>query len=342
MADKAAKKPTAAPPKTVVDEDSHLPSWKCYLLLIIAAYWSPVSQFALSPTHGAIPASLYHNQLTTNALLATVPLDIVFLYILPTKEKPFLLPVLNFCIPPIQHYLTPYTLQLGPGWSALVIEVVTYGLLVALTLNITWQRFQSYLPGEFKEPFRTFLPPLVAGVVLFVFERKAWTYFSGLSGTGFIFSRAFAPLILSFATAALLPSKFLLLAVAPFLHTILMNPHMPLDIPGRALNETLTAQNYTLLARQESVTGYISVLQNDQAGFRVMRCDHSLLGGEWVYGVGGWPGGVGFIQEHSVVGEPVYSVFVMLEAVRLVQGIEDGQPTKSPVVPDNEAKALVV
>lgn len=47
------------------------------------------------------------------------------------------------------------------------------------------------------------------------------------------------------------------------------------------------------------------MLDNTQLGYRVLRADHSLLGGEWHYKPRG-------------VREPIYSIFVILEAVRLV------------------------
>jgi hypothetical protein len=53
-----------------------------------------------------------------------------------------------------------------------------------------------------------------------------------------------------------------------------------------------------------------------------MRCDHSLLGGQWVHVNG------------RRVSEPIYGVFVMLEAVRLVE-------REAPLL-DSEASALVV
>ena len=82
-----------------------------------------------------------------------------------------------------------------------------------------------------------------------------------------------------------------------------------------------------------------------------MRCDHSLLGGEWVPGVGKWPGGKGNEGGRGVVGEPVYSVFIMLEAVRLVrpgnskeeaQDEDNRTRNSTPMVPDQNAKALVM
>jgi hypothetical protein len=85
----------------------------------------------------------------------------------------------------------------------------------------------------------------------------------------------------------------------------------------------MNANGWSLIARQESLTGYISVIESKERGFRVMRCDHSLLGGEWLKST-----------TKTNVREPIYGVFVMLEAVRLVE---------VPVsVPDNEASALVM
>ncbi|KFX97789.1 hypothetical protein V490_02636 [Pseudogymnoascus sp. VKM F-3557] len=93
----------------------------------------------------------------------------------------------------------------------------------------------------------------------------------------------------------------------------------------QALNSSLLAQDYRLIARQDSNTGYISVLESVSSQFRVLRCDHSLLGGIWTMQQPGYK---------PVVGEPVYAIFTMLEAVRLIE---------APVsVPDSEAQALVI
>jgi hypothetical protein len=92
---------------------------------------------------------------------------------------------------------------------------------------------------------------------------------------------------------------------------------MPLPYHMGVLNDALVGSGYRVLARQESVTGYISVLENAEQRFRVMRCDHSLLGGEWLEPPG--------TERRNVVGEPIYAVFAMLEAVRLVD-VADERP----------------
>ncbi|KAI4197590.1 MAG: hypothetical protein LQ350_005823 [Teloschistes chrysophthalmus] len=107
----------------------------------------------------------------------------------------------------------------------------------------------------------------------------------------------------------LFPSKYLLFAALPLLHTVFYTAHIPFPYSDHILNATLHDHGYSLVARQESVTGYISVLDNVKDGFRVMRCDHSLLGGEWHPQPG----------MRSGLREPVYAIFVMLEAVRLVE-----------------------
>lgn len=80
-----------------------------------------------------------------------------------------------------------------------------------------------------------------------------------------------------------------------------------------SLNQTLAQYNHSLIARHESLTGYISVLDNTDMRYRVLRCDHSLLGGEWQM----VPKGYQWDQDREFK-EPVYAIFVIMEAVRLV------------------------
>ena len=65
-------------------------------------------------------------------------------------------------------------------------------------------------------------------------------------------------------------------------------------------------KGFKLLEAQTSVTGYVSVFENATAGYRLMRCDQSLLGGQ-------------FITSHGVASsDSVFTVFNALEAVRLM------------------------
>ena len=124
------------------------------------------------------------------------------------------------------------------------------------------------------------------------------------------------------------PSKLLVWTLPALLHTALWNTHVQTPMALASLNSTLLSNNWAILDRKESLTGYISIVESLEQGFRVMRCDHSLLGGEWVK-----------LQQmeqfkDNQVGETIYGVFAMLEAVRLVE-------MPKPIV-DSEAKALVM
>ena len=146
--------------------------------------------------------------------------------------------------------------------------------------------------------------------IIDTFDQTLKVLLSQIIGSSLAFTRIGLQCLIAIAYTLLLPSRLIFLAAIPILHTALFNVHLALPLNTSKLNTTLSHQGYSLIARQESLTGYISVLDNVQDGFRVMRCDHSLLGGEWIYqpDLGG-----------SALREPIYSVFVMLEAVRLVQ-----------------------
>ncbi|KAH0556995.1 hypothetical protein GP486_005217 [Trichoglossum hirsutum] len=134
------------------------------------------------------------------------------------------------------------------------------------------------------------------------------------------------------------PSKWLFLTVPALLHSALWNVHNPLFHTTALLNSTLQTQsNYQILARRDSLTGYLSVLDNTKDRFRILRCDHSILGGEWLLPPRG--------REHeSKVREPVYAVFVMLEAVRLIETAESTQDMGDNGTPakDGGETALVI
>ncbi len=131
-------------------------------------------------------------------------------------------------------------------------------------------------------------------------------------------------MLLAAAYAALIPSKWLVLAIPSIIFSVTSNVHFA-GISG--VNSAIEHEGYSLLARQEAYTGYISVLENQNDGFRVMRCDHSLLGGQWTKLAPGY---------RPEVEDPIYAIFAMLEAVRLVEP-DHGIPRV-----DADSKALVM
>ncbi|KZF22979.1 S-adenosyl-L-methionine-dependent methyltransferase [Xylona heveae TC161] len=113
---------------------------------------------------------------------------------------------------------------------------------------------------------------------------------------------------------------------------LLYNEHVPFGITDVVLRDTLSQHDFVLLARHESKTGYLSVLESKKEHFRVLRCDHSLLGGEWQQPPNG-------LEYTSRVKEPVYAVFVMLEAVRLVE-VDESVAERG--IPESDKTALVI
>lgn len=100
----------------------------------------------------------------------------------------------------------------------------------------------------------------------------------------------------------------------------------------------LRRYDYSLLFRGSSETGYISVLENTNLGLRVMRNDHSLLGGTWL-----------LTPERKSQGmkkeESIFSVFYMLEAVRLMEHNEPAdvvRKDRSSLSSDSAKAALVM
>jgi len=241
-----------------------------------------------------------------------------------------LTPILAFSIPTIQFFLFRQSSQMGATYGPLVTEALTYFPLVFLSIFGARDLLDLLDLSQYGGSIR-FAGPSILSCALFSGAQK----FSALVlkrniGSNLLLTRSGLQIVLASIYAWMLPSKITLFAILPLLHSAFFNVHISLGLTSALLNETLHANNYSLVARQDSSTGYISVLDNTRDGFRVMRCDHSLLGGEWLH-----------IPANAETGlrEPIYAVFAMLEAVRLVQpvGREEGY-----TVTDSQKNALVM
>ena len=179
-------------------------------------------------------------------------------------------------------------------------------VLPAIVLDLGFFRPVEYLFAHYALPWATFtLPEVFTPVKLQLLVGVAYTLLSD-SKPYWLFSLAFPPVLLTF----------------------LANPHFDSTYSAERINNNLAPLNWTLLDRAWSTTGYVSVLESTDQHYRVLRCDHSLLGGEWLITEArrrdeGW-----------MVNEPIYAVFEMLEAVRLVE--------VKPSMPDSAAQALVI
>ncbi|OCK82491.1 hypothetical protein K432DRAFT_433458 [Lepidopterella palustris CBS 459.81] len=299
-------------------------------LLVVAGVSSPVSQLSLSPVYGSIPASLYHQRaIITIALLAFMSKSYLKKY-LPGNISEYIA-VLAYWIPTIQFFLFQYSSQMGPEYGPLITEFVTYLPLLLLCVYSAGQLLEDLDLSKFN-PIAAEMAPAVGSYVIVSFLSKNFTsILPQYIGTHPSLNRVGLQLGVGSILSVISPSRLILLALPAILHTLRANPHYSSGRAVGLLNSTLQTQNFMLLERQESLTGYLSVLESSDTKFRILRCDHSLLGGDWLV-----------TPERASQGqtlpEPIFSVFAMLEAVRLVEAQEAETESK----PDSEKSALVI
>lgn len=290
-------------------------------LLTLTGLYSNASQMALSPVYGSLPAAAWHAKLTAAACFVGWAGNLLVERALPVQPLR-ILPLVAVCVPVAQFFLCQYSSVLTARWGPLVIESVTLFPLVMLTASCVASRLETVRLGSLPTFIADSSPGLGALLYFKLVEGVSGGLLMRYAGRTILLTRVGLEMLLAGIYALLAPSKLLLLGLPALLHTALFNHHLATPAGTASLEAALQAQNWTLLDRKESVTGYISVLESAELGFRVMRADHSLLGGEWVR------------YQGPILAEPVYSIFVMLEAVRLVEG-------PRPIV-DSEADALVM
>ena len=302
------------------------------VLLILPAASSPVSQLGLSPVYGSIPASIYHQRLVVTTFLLAVAAQAFYRYhMLALVSAGFwCLPALALVSPIFQVLLTKRSASLGPSLGPLLTELCTYfPLLFFSVLSAIVGLCAALRIGNYGHMTKTALASVVSYTLFVISQMISRKLIEENIGKSLIVTRSGLQYVIAASYASLPRSRSSLLVCLLLLYPLLQNNHLPLEYTTAIVNQTLHGQGYSLVARQESLTGYISVLESLDQGFRVMRCDHSLLGGEWIDRHG---------SARSKLGEPVYSCFVMLEAVRLVECNSCENLIKS----DREQQALVM
>ena len=276
------------------------------LLPILAFYDVPAVQ---QPVYRGIPASSHHRTMCAPIFLKVWAGRGILPNFFPRLL--WLLPVLAFYVPAVQRHLFQYSETWGAEYGPIYTEALSYypTLFLVVLISSYFLEMQS---------FALDIVPWMASYGFFrVAEKFIATILSYRIGKSWLYTRcgltniAAGLYCLHFPTA--LSPIALLLALPGILHTAFYNPGCTENAGIKYLNATLASANLTVLARTESLTGYLSVMDNSYAGYRVLRCDHSLLGGDWLEPPKGF--------EHLSSGgkEPIYPVFVMLEAVRLVR-----------------------
>lgn len=293
-------------------------------LLILLAFYSPLMVLILSPVYGALPAHIFHGYgVAVFAGAGWFAKDQVQKRL--GRLAAFGLPVLAFWTPTLQYFLMQQSSKLGNPAGPVITELFGYYPLVFLTVAVAGKQIQYALHLEAQGDLVVEHIPLLGSYFVYsVGEHFAKALLSYAIGFTVVFSRAGLQFLIAVLYAAIIPSKLLLLAIPSLLFSITSDVHLG-GIGG--VNSAIKNEGYSLLTRQESYTGYISVLQNEQEGFRVMRCDHSLLGGQWTKMSPGY---------RPEVEDSVYAVFTVLEAVRLVEP-DDGSHRV-----DANSKALVM
>jgi len=275
-------------------------------LVLLAALYSPLSQLILAPVYGSIPSAVYHKYgLIASAMLSFVVKDMVP----PFVEKLF--GAFACWIPVIHFVLFQFSSVLGNPTGPLITECLTTYPVIMLSMSLASKELESLDLSFLNENVVEVAPSMLNYFLFTILQRTMRNVLPTWMGMSRLFTRIGLQTVIAATFTAVIPHSMLWPAIPAVAFTTVANTHAPLVKTTEVLNNTLALHNYSLVERHESVTGYISVLQDNHNKFRVMRCDHSLLGGEWLLPAD--PTG------QRKVAEPVYAVFTMLEAVRLVE-----------------------
>ncbi|KAL6866658.1 S-adenosyl-L-methionine-dependent methyltransferase [Trichoderma novae-zelandiae] len=294
---------------------------KTAVLLTLLGVYSNASQLALSPVYGSVPAATWHSKALMVGCFVGWAGNLALRQLLPVKTAK-LLPLVALYVPVMQCFLYRFSQTLGPSYGPLVTEGVTLVPLAILTAASVADNLEGADLSSLPKGLGEAVPGIGSWGAFKLTEHVAEKLLQKHVGTVFWYTRMGLEILLAGSYTVFAPSRWLALAIPALVHTAMLNPHVATPAATALLNTTLAADHWLLLDRRESVTGYISVVENTQTKMRVLRADHSLLGGDWME----WRG--------NQVTEPIYAVFVNLEAIRLVE-------METPVA-DSRAKALVI
>ncbi|KAI9929954.1 hypothetical protein ASPWEDRAFT_35183 [Aspergillus wentii DTO 134E9] len=296
-------------------------------LLFILGFYSPVFEMTLSPVYGAAASHIFHGY-GVGVVAGCGWLLKDHVRRLSNRRAVYLLPALAFWVPSIQYFVTQGSSSLGNPTGPVITELFTFYPLVLFTVACAGKLLQLGLKLQPHGDIVSEHVPLLGSYIIYsAGDHFAKAFLSKFLGTTFLLSRCGLQFLVGVFYAAVIPSKWLVLAIPSILFSLTSDVHLPLGHTTAVLNSALQEEGYALLARQDSNTGYISVLENMHDGFRVMRCDHSLLGGQWTKMPANY---------HPAVKDPIYAVFAMLEAIRLVE-TDSGEARA-----DANTRALVV
>ncbi|KAI0009398.1 S-adenosyl-L-methionine-dependent methyltransferase [Xylariaceae sp. FL0662B] len=292
---------------------------KAAALIALMAVYANVSLLTLSPVYGQIAATRLHERVVWSALFVGWGANLALRRALPVRTIVVLALVAAY-VPMIQSFLFPLSGTFSAWKGPAITEALTLFPLMVLSTACLADVLEGADFSRLPKSIASSAPGLGSYALYRFVELESLRQLGEQIGKSVLQTRVGFQLVLAATYSIMARSKLLAFAIPALLHAAFYNTHLITPISTSSLNSTLILSGWSVVDRWESTTGYISVLNNHQDGFRVLRCDHSLLGGEWTK----FP--------RKIVAEPIYSVFTQLEAVRLVQ-----IPGKAT---DNEAKAL--
>lgn len=280
-------------------------------ILFLSGAAATVSQLNLSPVYGSIPASRYHLLGILQVAVLVVANKTQLQQIMPGQSYKWLA-VIAWYILPFQYILYRFSSYFGPKYGPIFTETCTYFPLLLFSLAAVDDISELYITQDLSRIVALVTTPLIACLIFMAGKSAADSFLPSLLGNSAFLTRSGLQTMVAVGYTVFAPSKLIVLSALPMVWVALMDPHLPSKGATVRLQKSLNTYNYTLLQRKESLTGYVSVLDSHENDFRVLRCDHSLLGGDWL------------VTERSRQKglrrrETVYSVFTMLEAVRLVE-----------------------
>ncbi|KAL9128441.1 MAG: hypothetical protein Q9217_002874 [Psora testacea] len=304
------------PPLKHLAQQDGGPGYQSIWMLILTATSRELTLLSLTPVYGSPNVHGSHG-LTFDIGMLLLPWTMLHLFCAAGSFTLVRLTlsasILGCLVPSIVSYLQRYSGSLGPEWGPLLsVLLTTVPLTFVSSLHAAYSMVQqkAYVRTLGPSVKNQFFPYAIAYFLVLAFQMIAHQLIHGIAGSVMMYlGRHGLQAVLTGLFAALDRSRSLLVTI-PLVCFAALNMHVPFRSNLGRLNANLEAEGYATIDRKESITGYISVLDNLKDGFRVLRCDHSLLGGEWIRQ---------FSSYTPKLKEPIYAIFIMLEAVRLVK-----------------------
>jgi hypothetical protein len=256
---KATIAPVSSRSQSIFSKLTDIRAQRTFQLILLAALSAPLSQLNLSPVYGAIPAGLYHRY----GVIASFLLAVGIRGYLP-KALSRWIATFSFWIPTFQFLLFQLSSSLGNPAGPVITELLTVYPLITSSVYIAVDYFDDLCYGTTEASVGNTVPAMGLFVLFTVLQRAARSTIASFSGPGFLRSRVGLQLIIGMLYAMVIPKSLVWPAFPSVVITMIANPHCTLTKTTEVLNNTLALYDYTILERQESITGYISVLEDNQ------------------------------------------------------------------------------